>query len=185
MDIYRALTSIVGLSLYPSMTGRWVRTRRSILRGYVMPLMIGVIHALGQYWCRFRWQLGEAAIAQALLHIMRIMALGADKPAFLAGAGPFTDALAMDALAPVPVDLAVTLTAQLLRLIEIEQLIVVANKLVAGLGAMTIETPDGAPTVLQIERIGDKVHMHGQLTRIFILWWWRKGAVMTGHPTDG
>lgn len=151
----------------------------------VMAFMIGVIHALGQFRGRLWWNFRKATIALALLHIMRVMAFGTDKPALFTRTGPFTDTLAMDTIAPVPVYLAMTLAAQLLRLIKIEQLIVVADKLVTCLGTMTIETPDAAPTVLQVHGICHQICMHGQLARIFIFGRRWIGTVMAGHPTDG
>ncbi len=89
------------------------------------------------------------------------MAFSADEPALFAGAGPLTGTLAVDTFAPIPIDGTMTLTTQLLRLIEVDRVTEIINKLVALCSVMAIETPDGAAPVLQVEGIRDKVHVHG------------------------
>ena len=59
------------------------------------------------------------------------MAFSAHEPALLAVARPFTDALAVDTVTPVPVDRAMAFAAQLLRLIEADRLAEIVYQLVA------------------------------------------------------
>src|SRR5512141_232286 len=87
----------------------------------VFALVIGAFQTLGQLRRAFRLELGESAPPGALLNVMRIMAFGAHEPALLAVARPFTGALAVDAVTPVPVDVAMAFAAQLLRLIEADR----------------------------------------------------------------
>ncbi len=134
----------------------------------VVPFMIGILQTLWQFRGRLGYKLLETPISGALLHIMWIMAFGTNEPALLAITGPFTNAFAVDTLAPVPIDGAMTLTTQLLRLIKTNLATEIINKFVTLFSIMAIETPDSSPAVLQIECIGHKIHMHGQFARIFI-----------------
>ena len=54
----------------------------------------------------------NAAVKIAVLDIMRVMAFGADEPTLLAGASPCADALAMNAVAPIAENVAVTFATQ-------------------------------------------------------------------------
>ena len=94
-------------------------------------LVPGVLHAPRQLGRRLRLQLDEAAIARAILHVVRVVALGAGEPALLAGAGELADALAVDAIAPVAQLVAVALATQELRLVEADRIAEVVDQLVA------------------------------------------------------
>ena len=50
----------------------------------LMTFMIGIVHTPGQDWSGLGVHLGKAAIPAALLHIVGIVTLGTDKPAFFA-----------------------------------------------------------------------------------------------------
>ena len=50
----------------------------------VMTLMIGIVHTPGQDGGGLGVHLGKATISAALLHIVGVVTLGADKPAFFA-----------------------------------------------------------------------------------------------------
>jgi hypothetical protein len=116
--------------------------------GVVLPtLVIRRLHAFWQRGRFFRLMLRESPVTVAMLHIVRVMAFGADKPALGAGTGPFANPFAMDTLAPVPIDLTVTFAAQLLRLVETDRFVVMINQFVALSGMMTIQAPDVATTV--------------------------------------
>src|ERR1035437_7214940 len=114
-----------------------------------MALVIGALQTLGQLGRRLGRELGEPAVSCALLNVMRIMAFGAYEPALLAVARPFTDALAVNAVTPVSVDLAMALAAQLLRLVEADRLAEVVDQLIARGRVMAGQTPDGAVAALQ------------------------------------
>ncbi len=88
--------------------------------------------------------LGKSAVAAALLDVMRIMAFGTDEPAFLAGAGPFADALAMDAVAPIAKDIAVAFATQYLRLIVTDRIAEVVDQLVTLGAIVAVKAPNAA-----------------------------------------
>ncbi len=77
----------------------------------VLTFMVRIGHALWKDRGWFRMKLGEAGFSVALLHIVRIVALGTNPPAFLSAFLPQTYALAVNAIAPVTIDLAMALTA--------------------------------------------------------------------------
>ena len=77
----------------------------------LMALVIGARQALGQHGRLLGFKLGKAAVPRALLNVMRIMAFCAHQPALFTVARPFADALAVDAVPPVPQNRAMTLTA--------------------------------------------------------------------------
>ena len=81
-------------------------------------LVLRVLHAPWQLGWPLRLQLHEAPVALAILHVVRVVALGAGEPALLAQADELADALAMDAVAPVAQLVAVALAAQQLRLVQ-------------------------------------------------------------------
>src|SRR3970040_2144190 len=88
----------------------------------VLALVIGARQALRQHGRALGLEWGKPVVPGARLNVMRIMAFGTHEPALLAVARPFADALAVDAVTPVPVDRAMALAAQLLRLIEADRL---------------------------------------------------------------
>ncbi len=90
---------------------------------------------------------GDAPVALAVLDIVRIVALGADKPALGAVTGPFTDPFAMDAFPPVPIDFSVAFSAQHLRLVEADRIVAMIDQFVALFGMMAVEAPDGTAAV--------------------------------------
>ncbi len=71
----------------------------------------------------------------------------------------------MDSVTPGTVDLTMTLATQLLWLIKINQVAGIVDKLVTRLRIMTVQAPDAAVTMLQVQGIRHEIHMHGQLTR--------------------
>ena len=109
--------------------------------GRVLAFVIRSFHAFRKYGRPFRLMLGKSAVAAALLDVMRIMAFGTDEPAFLAGAGPFAYALAMDTVAPIAKNIAVAFAAQDLRLIVTDRIAEVIDQLVALGAIVTIKTP--------------------------------------------
>ena len=126
----------------------------------VMALVISTYKTFGQLGCAFRLKLSKPPIPGALLNIMRVMAFGANEPALLAIARPFADALAVNALTPLPVNIAMALAAQFLRLIEADRLAEVVNQLVARGGMMAIQAPDGTASVLKIQCVGNDIVVH-------------------------
>src|SRR3990167_11253815 len=151
----------------------------------VLALVIGAPQTLGQHGRALGLELGEPAVPGALLNVMRIMAFGAHEPALLAVARPLADALAVDAVAPVPVNRAMALAAQLLRFIEADRLAEVVYQLVARGRMMAVQTPDGAAAVLKIECVGHNVLVHRERARVLVLRRRRVGSVMAGPPAPG
>jgi len=72
---------------------------------------------------------------------VRIVAFGTNEPALLAGCGPLANSLAVNAVAPAAIDLPMALAAELLRLIEIDQVAGVIDEFVTCLGIVTIQAP--------------------------------------------
>ena len=116
--------------------------RSSVLILAVTAFVIGIGHALRQYRRRLRIELGETRVPVSLLHIVRIVAFGADPPALFSTLVPHTDALAMDAVSPGAIDLPVAFSSQLLRLVEADLVAVVINKFGACGGMVAVQTPD-------------------------------------------
>jgi hypothetical protein len=104
---------------------------------------------LSATWAPSPADVARIPVPVAMLHIVRIVAFGADKPALGAGAGPFANPFAMNTFTPVPINFAVALAAQLLWLVKTDRLVAMINQLVALSGMMAIQTPDAAPPVRQ------------------------------------
>ena len=122
----------------------------SVVAGTVwVTLVISRLHAFRQRWRFLRLMLRKTTVTVAMLDVVWIVALGTDKPALGAGAGPFANPFAVNAFSPVPINLAVALAAQLLWLVETDRLVAMINQLVALSGMMAIQTPDAAPPVRQ------------------------------------
>ena len=90
-------------------------------------LVIGRFHTFRQRGGVFWLMLGDTPVALAVLDIVGIVALGADKPALGTGTGPFADPFAVDALPPVPIDFTVAFAAQELRLIVTDRIVAMVD----------------------------------------------------------
>ena len=122
----------------------------SVLADTMHALVIHVFHPLGKLGRRFRFDLDKSPVSCAVLNIVRVVAFGADKPAFFARAGPFADSFTVNTIPPIAQFVAVTLAAQPLRLIKADRIAKVVHQLVALGRVVAIETPDTAATMLQI-----------------------------------
>jgi hypothetical protein len=91
----------------------------------------------------------KTPIGLTMLDVMWIVAFSANKPALGSGTSPFTNPLAMNTFPPVPIDLTVAFTTQLLRLVETDRFVSMIDQLVALSRVMAIQAPDIAPTVRQ------------------------------------
>ena len=112
-----------------------------------LTFVIGRFHTFRQGRCLLRLVLCETTITVAMLHIVRIVAFGTDKPAFGPGAGPLANPFAMNTLPPVAINLAVTLAAELLWLVETDRFVAVVHQLVALSRMMAIQAPDVAASM--------------------------------------
>ena len=122
----------------------------SVVAGTVwVTLVISRLHAFRQRWRFLRLMLRKTTVTVAMLGVVWIVALGTDKPALGAGAGPFANSFAVNAFSPVPINLAVALAAQLLWLVETDWLVTMINQLVAVSGMKVNQTPDVAASVWQ------------------------------------
>ena len=74
-------------------------------------LVLGVFHTLGKLRRRFWLNLNESTISLTILHIVWVVAFGAGEPALFARAGPFANALAVYAIAPITKLVAVAFAA--------------------------------------------------------------------------
>ena len=84
--------------------------------------MVGNISDFRAYRRQFGFVRSNAPLEVAMFNVMRIMAFGADKPAFFTRALPFADALAVNTIPPITKDVAVTFAAQKLRLIVTDRI---------------------------------------------------------------
>ncbi len=91
---------------------------------------------------------------------MGIVALGASPPSFFTSRFPHADSLAVYAVTPVSVNLAMTFTTKLLRLVEADFISEVIDELVSLFSAVATQTPDCATAMLKVHRIGHDVLMH-------------------------
>src|SRR3989338_3425417 len=149
--------------------------------------VINVLHPLGDLRGRFRLDLDESPVSGAVLNVVRIVAFGADEPALLARAGPFANALAVNAVSPVTQFVAVTFAAQTLRLIKADRIAKVVYQLVALGCVVAIEAPDTAATMLQVLGILQQGFHHRKRPWLLVLRKrWRNecgtNSVVTSRP---
>ena len=101
-------------------------------------LMICISHPLRQLRCRLRIKLSEASVYRSLLHIMWVVTFGTYPPSLLAAGCPHPYPLTVDPVSPVTVDLAVTLSAELLWLVKADFIITVVDQFISVCPAMAI-----------------------------------------------
>ena len=130
-------------------------------------------------------ELGKSGFALALFHIVWIVTFGTDPPALLATLVPHANTFAVDAVAPGAIDLAMTLTTQLLGLVEADLFAEIVSELGAVGGVMAVHAPDTALAVFQLHGIWNNILMHLQWTGVLVFRYWYILAVVTGHGAYG
>jgi hypothetical protein len=122
-------------------------------------------HATGQGWRRFRFK----RIKAMFLNGVGIVAFRAGPPPLFPAHFPFANPLAVDAHAPVAVNITVTAAADLLRFIETDFVPLTVNKGVTIGSIMAVKAPDRSPAMLQLAGIADNVLVVHDLAGIILL----------------
>ena len=118
------------------------------LMSAMLLLMVGIMHPLWKFRGRLRIKLSEASIYRRLLDIVRIVAFGTYPPSLLATGCPHTCPLAVYAISPVAVDLAVALSTKFLWLVKADFIAAVVYQFVPVCPAVAIKAPYSAPAML-------------------------------------